>query len=486
MRACGAFLVALAGASSLLAADDVLSLAPLIYGAAGRVARVPVYVLDKSGSPVGNDVNAQIRNLHFTVTFTHPEWIVGCTSEPAPTCQVFFTPAGVLARKAWNQAERFDTGSSVFIRRVTANGSTVTWSLDGVPPGDLIGYLEIELTADAATGGEIVLEFDPASDATALADRGATVVESSGNGLQLKGGILRVADCSGPPLAEEYSMHWLGGIGGCTETTGSCRSGETIFFDIESTRPSFDACETITWDFGDGRSTADGSEAFRRFEDGPYMVSSTIERGGQTLTLQRELVVVHLCDLPPDSEFHDVRVSGPVSLCDGNYHPCGTGEIVDFKVKFDRDLEACAALTWDFGDGSTPVTGMNATHAYAAPGDYTIVVTVVTPGGTTKEVRTVKVRPFIQCEAFVPLVAIIDRPVSFHSTSNVTGGETYLAWAFGDFDSALGADTEHTYRAYGTYTWYLVVEHPDYALCRRSGNVTVTPPPRRRAVGHSQ
>jgi PKD repeat protein len=41
------------------------------------------------------------------------------------------------------------------------------------------------------------------------------------------------------------------------------------------------------------------------------------------------------------------------------------------------------SYTWDFGDGSPAATGVTTSHPYAAPGTYTVVLTIVDSEGET-------------------------------------------------------------------------------------------------------
>jgi PKD repeat protein len=58
-----------------------------------------------------------------------------------------------------------------------------------------------------------------------------------------------------------------------------------------------------------------------------------------------------------------------------------TGETVTFNGTTTENTSSIVQVTWDFGDGSTPVNGssstlLNATHTYTTPGVYNVTLTV--------------------------------------------------------------------------------------------------------------
>ena len=112
--------------------------------------------------------------------------------------------------------------------------------------------------------------------------------------------------------------------------------------------------------------------------------------------------------------------------------------------------------TWDFGDGAT-ATGASVSHKYAAPGIYTVKLTVTGPCGpeNTKEtVITLKQTPV----AYIAyqLDPVTERKVNFDGTPSLN--EASYAWNFGD---GVGTSTldkpSYTYAAAGTYTVTLTV-----------------------------
>ena len=112
-----------------------------------------------------------------------------------------------------------------------------------------------------------------------------------------------------------------------------------------------------------------------------------------------------------------------------------------------------AAVTWDFGDGSTPSPGGTvATHTFLTAGSFIVRATYqmsLAAGGTTvqRSIRVVEPRSI----AFKPTAPNINQPVIFTAQSFLGSA---VNWNFGDGTSlADGAPLQvtHTYAHQGTY-----------------------------------
>lgn len=125
-----------------------------------------------------------------------------------------------------------------------------------------------------------------------------------------------------------------------------------------------------------------------------------------------------------------IRVLTEGQICSGSF------------VKFSTDKNSSiAAYSWDFGDGSDPVLGVNVSHYYSKPGKYTVKLTAsgVWAKGVTDE-RVVVVGG--TAASFVAL-DMGEGKFKFDNTSN---GATTYKWFFGD-DSENESDIspEHQY-----------------------------------------
>ena len=151
---------------------------------------------------------------------------------------------------------------------------------------------------------------------------------------------------------------------------------------------------TLTWDFGDGSQTVVGTQVQHTYPDnGSYTVTLTAldQDGGQAT--DSLLVTVNNTDPTIDSLAGDVEVFG------------------GFEAQFNASASDAAGshdpltYTWDFGDGSDPVTGQNLTstnHTYTQFGLMTVTLTVADDdGGQTQDTWFVTVKRPVVTDQFM-------------------------------------------------------------------------------------
>lgn len=118
------------------------------------------------------------------------------------------------------------------------------------------------------------------------------------------------------------------------------------------------------------------------------------------------------------------------------------------------------SYAWNFGDGSTG-TGAQPTHAYAAPGTYSVVLTVTSSSGLTgtSTQSVVATAPHT-----APNANIVSSTSGLTGTFSGTGSTAFdgatitgYQWAFGDGTTSTIANPSHLYAAPGNYTASLVV-----------------------------
>lgn len=118
-----------------------------------------------------------------------------------------------------------------------------------------------------------------------------------------------------------------------------------------------------------------------------------------------------------------------------------------------------ASYDWDFGDGATG-NGMTANHDYAAPGTYSVKLTVTDNSGGATEVShdiTVTDPNALPTAAFTSSASELTASLNGSTSSDPDGTIASYDWDFGDGSTGNGATTDHVYAAAGTYDVKLTV-----------------------------
>lgn len=113
--------------------------------------------------------------------------------------------------------------------------------------------------------------------------------------------------------------------------------------------------------------------------------------------------------------------------------------------------------SWDFGDGTT--SGLiNPIHAYASPGTYHVILTVVSDYGyASQQSKLILVKPRPNSN-FDFTNACEGTPVSLNNTTLLPTGLPAFHWDFGDGNSDTGQHATHYYVSPGSYLVTLTVE----------------------------
>lgn len=155
---------------------------------------------------------------------------------------------------------------------------------------------------------------------------------------------------------------------------------------------------------------------------------------------------------------------------------------VDGSASSDPD-GTVTSWTWDFGDGSAPVTGATATHTYASGGEYAVTLTVTDDRGlTATETRTYVVTALPPTNeppvaAFTQGVEFLSVALDGSSSTDPDGAVAAWRWDLGDGTQQEGRTVSHTYASSGSYTVTLTVTDDDGATASVSEQVEVTDPP---------
>jgi outer membrane protein OmpA-like peptidoglycan-associated protein len=128
------------------------------------------------------------------------------------------------------------------------------------------------------------------------------------------------------------------------------------------------------------------------------------------------------------------------------------GEDGTFTLAFNDDATLPVEVTWDFGDGAVG-QGTTVTHAYDAPGTYTVTATATNAGGSDSEsclVTVVGLPPVLACTLSESVVGPGEQVTV---DADVEGTEPIeISVDFGDGTVASTLPARHAYAEPGDYT----------------------------------
>jgi PKD repeat protein len=284
--------------------------------------------------------------------------------------------------------------------------------------------------------------------------------------------------------------------------------GETLTFDGSGSSDPDGAITAYAWDFGDGASASGPAVQHSYAAPGTYTVVLTVVDGGGLIgqALWSVTIVaptptpvpptptpVPPTDTPTPEPTETptpeptpgqppvAQITGPASGL--------VGETLTFDGSGSSDPDgAITAYAWDFGDG-TSASGPAVQHSYAAPGTYTVVLTVTDEGGLSGQASwsVVIEQPTPTPVPNQPPVAVIAAPpqtqvgilLTLNGGSSVDpdGSIVQYAWNFGDGSAWNGVTVNKVYTQTGVYTITLTVTDNAGAIGQASQLITVEPPP---------
>ena len=140
--------------------------------------------------------------------------------------------------------------------------------------------------------------------------------------------------------------------------------GDAVRFDASN---SFDLDGTISvyrWDFSDQDAIESGREVVRAYrEPGVYTARLTVtDDSGAINATDQDEVVIRINHAPVAAAGPDLNLGGTTVTFDAAQSADADGDALTYR--------------WDFGDGTPPAGGVQATHTYATGGAYPVVLTV--------------------------------------------------------------------------------------------------------------
>jgi len=262
------------------------------------------------------------------------------------------------------------------------------------------------------------------------------------------------------------------GLPGTLNQTLTVRHYPTAFFTVQvvgltanvdasgSTDPD-GVIVTYAWDWGDTTTGAGMVTSHAYALAGTYLLVLTVtDDDGLTDTFQRP-VTVGLGPIAPSISF-TLTIDGLNFLL-----------LADATASFDPD-GVIVSYQWDWGDTTTG-TGVTATHAYAAPGAYTVSL-LITDNDALTNTSNQPVSWFPPTARFTLTRNGWSVTGDGTASSDPDGVIASYTWDWGDGNVTTGAVSTHPYGAGGTFTITLNVTDMDGFWHRTSQTVTFNPP----------
>ncbi len=209
-------------------------------------------------------------------------------------------------------------------------------------------------------------------------------------------------------------------------------AGQTVTF----TASNFNTPSDITWFFGDGSTLAHaGSSVTHAYSGAGTYTIQAYDWGGNF----NMAPVTHVLTVSADNRQISASPASPTA-----------GQTVTFTAS---NFNTPSNITWFFGDGSTLAhAGSSVTHAYAAPGTYT--VQAYDWGGNTQMAPVTYVLTVsqpVRSITFSPQNPRVDQPVTIQAINFQSNS---IDWNFGDGSplQTLAKTVSHRYANPGTFT----------------------------------
>ena len=220
------------------------------------------------------------------------------------------------------------------------------------------------------------------------------------------------------------------------------------------------------------------------FGDGSPQVTTTLPDTSHTYNTVGHYKVMLIAIDPASCNVRDTSYVTIIARNDQAvlaFTPQKTGLCTDLSFNFVNSSTAppgkpfkANSFTWDFGDGSAPVSaGTNTvSHTYAAAGTYKVKLLLPDTSYCNSPdslVQTIRLSPNVKAQFETPPGGCIPYNAQFKNTS--LGGLTFQ-WDFGDGNTSTDPEPTNLYTAVGTYTVTLIALDP--GSCNKSDTTRFT------------
>ncbi|MER2999000.1 PKD domain-containing protein [Pontibacter populi] len=218
-------------------------------------------------------------------------------------------------------------------------------------------------------------------------------------------------------------------------SVGQCEKGAVTFEDKSTTSVTGNEIISWHWDFGDGTTSAEQHPTHTYATAGTYDVTLTIQTASTCSNVKVNKVKVY-----------------PLPIADFTAPETCHTSVTSFTDKSTVAEGTIAAWEWDFGDGSPVVTTQSPDHTYAAPGTYTVKLTVTTNAGCQTIVsKNVVINPLPEVKVELPDICIRDEAQFVNLSTIASGSIVKYEWDFGDGNKSTLKNPKHRYTAEGVY-----------------------------------
>ena len=235
----------------------------------------------------------------------------------------------------------------------------------------------------------------------------------------------------------------------------SGEAGSTLIqFDGSGSSDADNDSLTFEWEFGDGNTATGMMPVHTYAAAGNYEVRLVVDDGQARSDPSVTSAAI---------EAPQINVA-PVADPGGPYAG-EPGQTIIFDGSASADSNGGSlTYSWDFGDGSMG-SGVSPTHAYAAAGNYTVILTVSDgqlasdPVATTAEIAVPPANRAPTADPGGPYSGSTGETISFDGSASSDPDNDALTyvWDFGDGATGTGATTTHVYTAARIYEVSLVV-----------------------------
>ena len=191
-----------------------------------------------------------------------------------------------------------------------------------------------------------------------------------------------------------------------------------------------------TWDFGDGSTSSDQNPTHTYTNSGSFTVTLTAEdASGAESEVKVDFILVN----PLPNPAFNPNIVGGCSL--------------PTEVSIDDVLpNSGVSYDWDFGNGTTSVSGSPGNAIYNSEGtfDITLITTDNTTGCGDTVTESVDITDYQTNFSLSSIAVCVGSSIDFTDESDAS--TTDWSWNFGDGSTSSTQNSSHSYSADGTYT----------------------------------